>query len=1071
MFIHLRVSSDYSLLQSTLKIKELIKLTIKHKMPAIGLTDNNLFGSLEFSEYAVNHGVQPILGCNLIIKYKELMQPLLFLIKDETGYKNLIYLVSKSYKQPITFEELKNKNTGLIVLSGDLLLMSIKNNFSTKEILYNLTTIFKGNFYIELQRHGTIFQQKIEPFLIKIARSHNLPLVATNNTLFATKDFFEAHDALTCIASGKYLVDSNRSHFTHQHYFKSSEEMLVLFQDLPEAVANTIQIAKRCAFILETKAPTLPVFSTTQPEDIVIREQAYEGLKIKLISSDIPELYLKRLEYELSIIIAMQYAGYFLIVSDFIKWSKKNGIPVGPGRGSGVGSLVAWALDITELDPLKFGLIFERFLNPERISMPDFDIDFCQEKRGLVIDYIKNKYGDVAHIITFGKLQPRAVLRDVGRVLQIPYNKVDQICKMIPNNPVNPVTLSQAIHLDKNLQQEIESDENIKKLANISLKLEGLYRHASTHAAGIVISEKPLLEVIPLYYEPNTKIPITQYSMKYVEKAGLVKFDFLGLKTLTIIDEACKIIKKKYPHFSLSGINLSDKKTFDMLGEGKSIGIFQLENAFMQETLKKLKPDTLEDIIALISLNRPGPMDNIPTYIARKHNKETIEYIHPLLQGLLRETFGVIIYQEQVMEIAQVLSGYTLAEADILRRAMGKKIKSEMDKQKEKFIKGASLKGVGATKAGEIFDLVEKFAGYGFNKSHAAAYALISYQTAYLKANYTTEFIVALLNCDINLTDKIHIFCQEAKKLGISLLPPDINHSNVQFIIENQSIRYSLNALKNVGEVAAKEIKKYTYNTINDFINLVDKKVINKKTIESLIKSGAFDSLAPNRKKLYSTLPHLLKNSDNKNNTLQANLFNDSEYSIFTKDIEDWNILDKSQQEFEVIGFYLHNHPVEFYKKVFPAFEKGGLAGVITAVRIRSSNRGKFAIVMLSTPDNIYTILFYDSALISTKSHLFEEGKQVLIFIQNTLERFIGTGIYTIEQFISNTIQNKKILVHVKTKQPLKELKVCLEERGKTNIVVRLEKETSIIDFELPGSYNLNIQKIIYTENLKISMH
>jgi len=849
MFISLRNHTTYSLCKGAIKIQELIETAARYKMPALGIADcGNLFAALEFSTYCKKAGIQPILGSEMLIDFGEKdlrnasnldiersLAKMPLIATNEEGYKNLMYLVSYSFlnresglSPHIKFSLLKEKSNGLIALSGatEGIVGKMINDGQEKkldEIIKELQNIFlPQNFYIEITRHNTAAEKKLEEKFIATAFKHNAPLVATNDVYFIERDMFEAQDILSCIGEGRFFLESDRKKNSPEQYFKSQEEMEALFADIPEALENTVNIAKKCAIMAFERPPTLPKFSSEKSFDEAeaLKNEAYEGLRMRLkhkfamekiengdhtkdniatesktgeknkpqkTQEEITIEYFARLDYELSVISKMNFAGYFLIVSDFIIWSKKNNIPVGPGRGSGAGSVVAWSLQITDLDPIRFGLLFERFLNPDRVSMPDFDIDFCQSRRDEVISYVQQKYGKdyVAQIITFGKLQARAVLKDVGRVLQMPYNQVDRICKLIPFNAIEAVTLDKAIEMDKDLQKAIKEDPQITKLVDIALRLEGLNRHASTHAAGVVIGDKPLREICALYSDDAESMPAVGYSMKYAENAGLVKFDFLGLKTLTTIFEAVKLIdKNRGIKIDIGSIPLDDKITFEMLAKGDSIGVFQIESSGMRSVLKQMRADKIEDIIALISLYRPGPMDNIPTYIRRKHGEEKIEYPHPLLEPTLKETYGVIVYQEQVMEIAKVLAGYSLGAADLLRRAMGKKIKEEMDAQRKIFVDGAMKNGVGSAQASEIFDLVDKFAGYGFNKSHAAAYALISYQTAYLKANFPVEFLVASINLEIDNTDKINVFLQVAKSHGIKILPPNLNESEAYFSIE-----------------------------------------------------------------------------------------------------------------------------------------------------------------------------------------------------------------------------------------------------------------------------------------------
>ncbi|MDX5526632.1 MAG: DNA polymerase III subunit alpha, partial [Wolbachia endosymbiont of Andrena nigroaenea] len=967
MFIHLRVHSVYSLLESSVKIEELIGLCLRNKMPAVAITDSgNLFGSLEFAEYAASRGIQLIIGCNIIVKHSEQNLPILLLAKNEQGYTNLVTLVSESFRKRknnsdipyVDFDELLNLSTGLIALTGGCLAQLLLGQ--DKETVEKLLSAFNGHLYVELQRHGLNKELELEEALIDFAYQRNIPLVATNDVFFPNRSDYEAYDILTCISEGSYALENNRKKLTTEHYFKSVAEMEELFSDIPEAIHNTLVIAKRCSYMPRSRQPILPKFPCREnkTENEELREQAVAGLEFRIANETDIDLkqYYDRLNYELSVITSMNYAGYFLIVSDFIRWSKANGIPVGPGRGSGAGSIVAWGLQITDLDPIKFGLIFERFLNPDRVSMPDFDIDFCQEKRDLVIDYVQKKYGYVAQIITFGKLQARAVLRDVGRVLQMPYSQVDKISKMVPFNPVNPVTLSQAIEFDQNLQKERDSDEVIAKLLDISLRLEGIYRHVSTHAAGIVICDQKLENFVPVYYDPNSALPITQYSMKYVEKAGLIKFDFLGLGTLTLIDHVCRLINRDEKKIDISSVPLNDQKTYEMLSSGDSIGVFQLESSGMREALIKLKPDCIEDIIALISLYRPGPMDNIPTYVARKHGLEKPDYIHPLLEEVLKETFGVIIYQEQVMEIARILSGYSLAEADLLRRAMGKKIKEEMDKQRELFVQGATKNGVDYDRASYIFDLVAKFAGYGFNKSHAAAYAVISYQTAYLKANYPLEFFTALMNLNIDDRDKLNLFYHAAKFSGVTVLSPDINKSQAEFSIEDERIRYGIAALRNVGFSIAEGIVNVRSSACKDIWEFIQNSghIINKRALESLIKSGAFDSVHKNRKQLYESMDTLIyfanKNKQDRESS-QAALFGSLDVlKPKLENVEDFDEEEKLEHELFSLGFYLTNHPLEKFRTLLEKLNIGFIgenrtaktAGVILNARMRTSERGRF---------------------------------------------------------------------------------------------------------------------------------
>lgn len=1102
MFIHLRTHSVYSLLKGSIKIEELVSLCVQNNMPAVAITDlGNLFGSLEFAEYAAAKGVQPIIGCVLMVKYLDNTKtaPVLLLAKNKQGYINLVNLVSESFKKCkyqndnpyIDIDHLFSLRDGLIVLTGgndgilsQLILEGSKDSIS---IIKKLLSLFEGNMYVELQRHG--LEEGVEEKLIDFAYSNNVPLVATNGVFFAGRDDYEAYDVLTCIAAGGYVLDESRNKLTSEYYFKSSSEMQKLFSDIPEAINNTMLIAQRCAFMPKAQDPILPKFpcSSGKTEADELKEQASSGLQLRLASYSLDDeaerKYYDRLNYELDVIISMNYPGYFLIVSDFICWSKKNGIPVGPGRGSGAGSLVAWALQITELDPLKFGLIFERFLNPGRISMPDFDIDFCQEGRDNVISYVKEKYGYVAQIITFGKLQAKAVLRDVGRVMQMPYSQVDKICKMIPFNPVNPVTLSQAIAMDKNLQRERDSDKTVSRLLDISLKLEGICRHVSTHAAGIVICDRKLEDLIPIYYDPNSDLPITQYSMKYVEKAGLVKFDFLGLSTLTLIKHTCNLINRDEEKFNISSISLSDRKTYELLSSGDSIGIFQLESSGMRETLIKLKPDCIEDIIALISLYRPGPMNNIPTYIARKHGLEKVDYLHPMLENVLKETFGVIIYQEQVMEMARIMSGYSLVEADLLRRAMGKKIKEEMDQQRKTFINGAVKNSINKERASYIFDLIAKFAGYGFNKSHAAAYALIAYQTAYLKANYPLEFFTALMNLNINDRDKLSLFCNAAKLSGVKISPPNISYSQAEFSIENGAIRYGLGALRNVGVSAAQEItnkRTKPYSDIWDFLDSAGCNLLNKRLLESVIKSGACDSVHKNRKQLHDSVGTLLDSANqNKQDLNQSSLFGNLEVTKPNlTSTEDWQQEEKLEQEFFALGFYLQNHPLEKYQKLLEKLKinfigntknhKGGIiAGIISNVRMRTSERGRFAIVTISDPYNISEVAFYDDKIIEEKRELFLAGLAIIIDlgVVGDNARLVGRNIYDFSGKVASMIS--QLVIEVEDTSDIDELSLILKSKGRSKVTIVVIVQDYSVEINLQDGYLITQDIIKQISDLK----
>lgn len=1137
-FIHLRLHSAYSLLEGAIKIKDLVKQLKKEEVPAIALTDTgNLFGVMEFSLECMAAGVQPIIGCQVRLQYRQEHQKaqtlvshslpkeekvfydeLVLLVQNEKGYENLSRLVSQSYlaKDPqdpphITLDDLQKEETtaGLLALTGGIkgtlgrLLLQGQED-EAKAFLETLKTLFPGNLYIEIQRHGLSEEEVIEDKLIQLAYEYEVPLVATNEPFFLEKRMHKAHDALLCIAEGKYIAEQNRRQVTPEHYLKSSQEMAQLFADLPEAYLNTAQVAKRCAFGLDICKPILPPFPTLsgKSEEEELRIQAKAGLEQRLKEGALSyqneetdalrKTYEERLTYELDVIIQMGYAGYFLIVADFIQWAKSQNIPVGPGRGSGAGSLVAWSLTITDVDPIRFHLIFERFLNPERVSLPDFDVDFCQDRRDEVIQYVIEKYGwdRVAQIITFGKLQAKAVVRDVGRVLGMPYTYVDKISKLIPFSPTNPVTLEEAIEQEPELRALKESDPQVAELMDIALDLEGLYRHASTHAAGIVIGDRPLEKLVPLYRDPKSNIPVTQFNMKAVEQAGLVKFDFLGLKTLTVIEDAAKLIRKKGIPFDISKIPLDDPKTFELLRRVETHALFQVEGAGMSDALRHMQPDRFEDLVALVALYRPGPMDDIPRYNACKNGKEPVTYPHPMLEPILKETFGVMVYQEQVMQIAQVLAGYTMGGADLLRRAMGKKIKAEMDAQRDRFIDGAVKNGVGHALAQHIFDLVAKFASYGFNKSHSAPYALISYQTAYLKANYPVEFFTAVLTHDRTNTDKLHETCQEIGRVGIEVLPPDINKSEVLFSIEvqengHQAIRYALSAIKSVGEGSMEEVvaereRNGPYKDIFDFVTRHSTKVVNKRLLEKLIGAGAFDSLNPDRGALYENIDFLLKASQEtkKNMEVKATtLFGEIVTSPSSSDKKwelppcaGWAHLEKLQKEFEAIGFYLSDHPL---KDAQSSFETCGvtlishlqdavtqqegtllkIAGVVISIQKKIAKSGNpFAFLTLSDPSGIAEVTVFSEVLQKSRD-LLEEGRLVLLRLNGRKEG----------ETLRLTAQSVEPFESLWGQEPVEKTLVLEEEKDIPLLIKALEpfqgKGKSVLRLKIPISLSETLRK------------
>ena len=1097
-FVHLRVHSAYSLSEGAIKIDELVELCRSLDMPAVAITDrNNLFGALEFSLACKKSGVQPILGCELALRRRardenrrqtraEEPTSIVLLVQNEPGWRNLMALSSLAYLETPSGETpqidlacLAAHSEGLLALSGGprgplgALLLNGQSD-AARDLCGQLAEIFSGRFYIELMRHGMAEEARIEPALIDLADAQNLPLLATNNVYFGPRGKYEAHDALMCIAQSAHVDDRERARLTPDHCFRPAGEMCELFADLPEAVENTLIVARRCAFMAPVHEPILPAFPMADgiTEAAELRAQAEAGLAVRLerqlFTADMAESekkeraapYHARLNFELGVIVDMKFPGYFLIVAEFIRWAKTENIPVGPGRGSGAGSLVAWALTITDLDPLRFGLLFERFLNPERVSMPDFDIDFCQEQRDKVIEHVCAQYGRdrVAQIITFGKLQARAVIRDVGRVLAMPYGQVDRLSKLVPFNPANPPTLQQAIDGEPRFRAMQDEDSSVTRLLEIALQLEGLYRHASTHAAGLVIADRPLRELVPLYRDPRSEMPVTQYSMKYVEQAGLVKFDFLGLKTLSVLELARGLVNKDgEAKVELDALPLDDRATFEMLGKGASMGVFQLESSVMRDVLRSMKPDTFEDIIALVALYRPGPMANIPKFIACKHGKEQPDYMHESLEGILRETYGVIVYQEQVMQIAQVLAGYSLGGADLLRRAMGKKIKSEMDSQREVFVEGAVARGVSKSQASQIFELVAKFADYGFNKSHAAAYALVAYQTAYFKANYPVEFMAASMSFELRDTDKIATFRQELERIGIPLLPPDINASGVNFTVEGGAIRYALAAIKNVGDAAMRAViaereANGPFASVFDFAARLSAGVANKRQLENMVRAGAFDNLEPNRRKLYDAVELLLRHGESADrHSGQVSLFGSGPNMGMPEpalpEIPDWPPLERLNCEQEAIGFYLSSHPLKAYRSVLEALntiacaqlvdhanqglDSVQVAGVVLNVQERDSNGRRFAFVQLSDPTGSFEVAFFQDAFSSARE-LLEPGRFLLIRAtiraEGDMAKLTAQRAEDLERKAVDRM--KGLEIHFSDSTPLEPLKSILRRQG-----------------------------------------
>jgi DNA polymerase-3 subunit alpha len=1138
-FIHLRTHSEYSLLEGALRVKKLPALCADNKMPAMALTDkNNMFAALEYSVGMSGAGIQPIVGCQVDVTYVE-SRPgekarapaaVILLAQTETGYENLMKLNSCLYidnhdKLPqVTVDELAQYGAGIICLTGGSTgpigqLLQAGQKPAAQALMDRLAGIFGDRLYVELQRHpvdgGLPEAERLteRPF-VEMAYAMGLPLVATNDVHFPASKMHEAHDALICIADGAYVdQQEGRRRLTPQHYFKSQAEMVTLFADLPEAVENTVEIAKRCAFQTYRRDPILPKFADDEIAEL--RRQAEEGLRYRL--SIIPHAvevaeYEARLDFELKIIEGMGFPGYFLIVADFIKWAKDEGIPVGPGRGSGAGSLVAYALLITDLDPLRYQLLFERFLNPERVSMPDFDIDFCMDRREEVIRYVQGKYGrdKVGQIITFGGLLSKAAVRDIGRVLQMPYGQVDRLSKLIPVEGVKPVSIEKAMADEPRLREEAKNEEVVARLLDYGQQVEGLLRNASTHAAGVVIGDRPLDQLVPLYQDPRSDMPATQFNMKWVEQAGLVKFDFLGLKTLTVIQNAVDQIKASGRHLHISAdgselfeppqgliddiatIPLDDEASYKLYASAKTVAVFQVESSGMMDALKRMKPTCIEDIVALVALYRPGPMENIPTYCEVKNGQKELESVHPLIDHILEETQGIIVYQEQVMQIAQVMAGYSLGGADLLRRAMGKKIAEEMAKERPKFEKGAQENGVEKKKASEVFDLLEKFANYGFNKSHAAAYAVVSYQTAWLKANHPVEFMAGVMNCDIHLTDKLGVYFEEVRKrLDLPWVPPCVNRSDATFKVVEGALVYALGALKNVGVEAMKLITEgrmvdgveRPFSTLFDLARRVDIKRVGKRPLEMLARSGAFDQLDPNRRRVFDALDGLVGYSaaiHEQKSSNQVSLFGEAGDDLPEPRIvpmDDWLPAERLSEEFKAVGFYLSGHPLDDYigalkrkdiktlDQVHERAERGAhvakLAGVVAGVQIRKSARGnRFAFAQLSDTTGGYEITIFSDTLEKAQDHLVT-GAKVIVTVEATLEsdqlKLLGRSIAPIDTVVAD-VGGMGLKIFVDDIDAVSAVASVLEGAGKAaQNVGRGPVQFCLMDSSLPGEVEIDL--------------
>ncbi len=1120
-FIHLRTHTEHSLLEGAVPVKALIKLCGKHAMPAVAVTDtNNMFAALEFSVYAKDAGVQPIVGCQVSVAYDppapgekpRAPAPIVLLAQNEAGYMNLMKLNSCLYIDKggalpqVTLAELEQYAGGLICLTGGAegpLGRLIQGGQVPKAqvLLERLAACYGDRLYVELQRHPgeggrlTDGEAGTERWFVEQAYALGLPLVATNDVYFPDPKMYQAHDALICIAEGAYVDQQQpRRRLTPQHYFKTEAEMVTLFADLPEAIENTVEIAQRCAFAAFKRKPILPKFADDEVNEL--RRQANEGLqnRLKIIPHAVtPQEYQARLDFELGIIEKMGFPGYFLIVADFIKWAKDHGIPVGPGRGSGAGSLVAYALTITDLDPLRYALLFERFLNPERVSMPDFDIDFCMDRREEVIRYVQEKYGrdKVGQIITFGALLSKAAVRDVGRVLQMSYGQVDRLSKMIPVEGVKPVSITKAL-ADEPRLREAAKEEVVARLLDYGAQIEGLYRNASTHAAGVVIGDRPLDELVPLYQDPRSDMPATQFNMKWVEQAGLVKFDFLGLKTLTVIQNAIDLLKLRGVDLDISLIPLDDKPTYELYAAAKTVAVFQVESSGMMDALRRMKPTCIEDIVALVALYRPGPMENIPTYCEVKNGLKDLESIHPTIDHILAETQGIIVYQEQVMQIAQVMAGYSLGGADLLRRAMGKKIAEEMAKERPKFVEGAkATHNVDAKKAGEVFDLLEKFANYGFNKSHAAAYAVVSYQTGYLKANYPVEFMAGVMNCDMHLTDKLAVYKREIGKLGIKTIAPCVNASLASFTVREGAVVYALGALKGVGVeamgliVSARGDKAFA--TLFDFARRVDMKRVGKRPLEMLARAGAFDQLDPNRARVFEALDSLVAYSaaiHEAKSSNQVSLFGEAGADIPEPRLpfrDDWQPVERLTQEHLAIGFYLSGHPLDDYMgplkrrdvktltELTQLAERGPLiaklAGAVSSKQERKSAKGnRFAFVQLSDPTGLYEVTVFSDTLEAARD-LLEPGKNVVLTVKAELEgdtlKLLANAVQPIDQ-VADAAGAQALRIHLNQASAatsIASLLATVQGRNRAQITLCIaDDQGREIDLALPTPYPVTAQ-------------
>ncbi len=1120
-FNNIKIHTQYSICEGAIKIDDLADYCKANKIKSLGIADSyNLCGALEFSEKLSKVGTQPIIGTQINLKECNVLGKVTLYAKSEEGYKNLTKLSSLSYLKNDETDEPSCKLKDFIENNHDLILLTgnYRNFFGKlfhsnkikdfKKIVNLLKDNFKNRIYFEVQRHHEVGEKNYENFILNSSSNLEIPLIATQDVFYLSNDMYEAHDALKCIGQKEFIDDKNRLKLSNQHFLKYDNELKELYSDIPEALENNYNFHLRFNYKPKKSKPILPSIANenkNSPEE-EISKQAKDGLENRIKNfiikknkskslNQIKKTYEDRLNHEINIINSMDYASYFLIVSDYIKWAKKNSIPVGPGRGSGAGSLVAYCLDITDLDPIEYDLIFERFLNPDRISMPDFDIDFCEEKRDQVFEYLKHKYKDgVAHIITFGKLKARMVLRDVGRVLGLSYGHVDRLCKMVPFDPSRPLTLKESIDREPRFKEEVKNNPKVDKLLNLSLKLEGLNRNMATHAAGVVIAGDKLAEQFPLYvdHSSNLILPSTQYDMYSSENAGLVKFDLLGLKTLTVIDKTLKRLKNKNINLDITQIDQNDEKVFSLLSTGETTGLFQLESAGMRDAIKQMKPNKFDDIIALVALYRPGPMSNIPIYNDCKNGLKEPDYIHPKLKEILKPTYGIIIYQEQVMQIAQTLAGFTAGEADILRRAMGKKKKAELDKQKERFINGAIENGITKEVANFVFTKIEPFAQYGFNKSHAAAYALIAYQTAFLKTYHKEDFIAATMTTELTNTSKLREFVEELKRLKVEIIRPSINKCFAEFKAINGKIHYGLGAIKNVGFEAISNIVKEresngNFKSLEDLMVRVNSKDVNKLQLEGLTKSGTFDEFDNDRNKILNSIPKIIQqiknfNDDKANN--QSSLFgneDDVENKFEYLPSTPWSQKELLSEEFKSLGFYISNHPLNEYEEIFnqlgitsyDQFYKndiyeGLVAGTIMSIQEKKSAKGTpYAIVKFSDQNGEFELFLFSELLINNRDKLIESESIILTLqkektsIDSAKQRINVRKIIGLDNLINKPFS--KVTIELDENFKINEIKEILNVRGQTevNLIVKLNKKRAFYSLKNNRKFDMSHLKAL----------